>query len=311
MRFLVTGATGFVGARLAPYLVAAGHEVVGTYVGEAPAEPRYRALALDILDREAVATVVREARPEAVVHLAGLSHVGSSWERVADYFRVNVEGTRNLLEAARGRRLVLASSAEIYGLVPAREQPIVESKPYDPRNPYAMSKAAAELLAIDEGAVVARSFNLIGPGQSDQFALPSFARQLAEIRRGRRRPVLDVGNLEARRDFLHVDDAMEAYLLLATRGEAGEAYNLGLGEARSIREMLDLLLEVSGVSARTEMDAERFRPVDIPLTCADTTRLRGLGWEPRLGIEQALRDLWRSVAEEPEARVRHPGETVT
>lgn len=300
MRFLVTGATGFVGARLAPYLVAAGHQVVGTYIGEAPREPAYRAVPLDILDREAVAAAVGEARPEAIVHLAGLSHVGSSWQRVADYFRVNVVGTRNLLRAARGRRLVLASSAEVYGLVPEREQPIAESKPYDPRNPYAMSKAAAELLARDEGAVVARSFNLIGPGQSEQFALPSFARQLAQIRLGDRRPVLDVGNLEARRDFLHVDDAMEAYRLLATRGEPGEAYNLGLGEARSIREMLDLLLEVSGVSARTEMDAERFRPVDIPLTCADTTRLRGLGWEPKLDVDRALEDLWASVAGDAE-----------
>lgn len=300
MRFLVTGATGFVGARLAPYLVAAGHQVVGTYIGEAPREPAYRAVPLDILDREAVAAAVGEARPEAIVHLAGLSHVGSSWQRVADYFRVNVVGTRNLLRAARGRRLVLASSAEVYGLVPEREQPIAESNPYDPRNPYAMSKAAAELLARDEGAVVARSFNLIGPGQSEQFALPSFARQLAQIRLGDRRPVLDVGNLEARRDFLHVDDAMEAYRLLATRGEPGEAYNLGLGEARSIREMLDLLLEVSGVSARTEMDAERFRPVDIPLTCADTTRLRGLGWEPELDVDRALEDLWASVAGDAE-----------
>ncbi|MDX1643120.1 MAG: GDP-mannose 4,6-dehydratase [Thermoanaerobaculia bacterium] len=295
MRFLVTGATGFVGARLVRHLAEAGHEVAGTYIGNPPSEPCYLALEADLLDRRALVEAVERAAPDAVIHLAGLSHVGSSWDRIGDYFRVNVEGTRLVLSAAAGCRFVLASSAEIYGLVPDKDQPIAESTRYDPRNPYAMSKAAAELLALDEGAVVARSFNLIGPGQAEQFALPSFARQLAEVESGEREPVLEVGNLEARRDFLHVDDAMEAYRLMATEGEPGEAYNLGLGEARSIREMLDLLLAVSGVSAHPQMDPERFRPVDIPLTYADTTKLRQLGWRPQHDVEQALRDLWSSV----------------
>lgn len=301
MRFLVTGANGFVGTRLVRYLAEAGYEVAGTYIGARPADAPYLALAANLLDPPAVRAAVDEASPDAIVHLAGLSHVGSSWERIGDYFRVNVQGTQILLEAAAGCRVVLASSAEVYGLVPEKDQPIVESTRYDPRNPYAMAKAAAELLALDEGAVVARSFNLIGPGQSEQFALPSFARQLAEIARGEREPVLEVGNLEARRDFLHVDDAMEAYRLMAIEGEAGEAYNLGSGEARSIREMLDLLLEVSGVSAHPQMDKERFRPVDIPLTCADTTKLQGLGWRPRRDVEQALRDLWLATTSEAPA----------
>lgn len=295
MRILVTGAGGFVGSRLTQFLIERGDEVAGTVFDSDHSEVPFEAFRVDVEDAAALTATVETSDPEAIIHLAGLSHVGSSWEQVSDYYRVNVLGTRNILEAAQGRRVVLASSAEVYGLVPEREQPIEESSELDPRNPYAMSKASAELLALNRGAIIMRSFNLIGPGQSESFALPSFARQLAEIRSGAAEPVLKVGNLEARRDFLHVDDALEAYRLLATEGFPGEAYNLGSGVAYSIREILDLLLEVSGVDAHTEMDPERFRPVDIPLTCADIDKLRGLGWEARLGVEQALRDLWESV----------------
>ncbi len=296
MRVLVTGASGFIGRRLVGYLAGLGDEVAGTVLGTEETAVE-RAFRVDLLDAEGLAAAVDSFDPEAVVHLAGLSHVGSSWRNVAEYYRVNILGTRNLLDAARGRRVVIASSAEVYGLVPDEEQPIAETAPLDPGNPYAMSKAAAELLARDRGAMIMRSFNLIGPGQSETFALPSFARQLAEIHRGEREPVLEVGNLEARRDFLHVDDALEAYRLVATEGSAGEAYNLGSGEAYSIRDVLDLLLEVSGVSARTEIDPERFRPVDIPLTCADTAKLGALGWEPARSVEEALTELWESVVE--------------
>lgn len=294
MRVLVTGASGFIGRRLTQYLAARGEIVAGT-VYRSPAEPGFETYVADLLDPATLAAAVDAFEPDAIIHLAGLSHVGSSWSDVAAYYRVNIVGTCNVLEAARGRRVVIASSAEVYGLVPEADQPIRETAPLDPRNPYAMSKAAAELLAIDRGASIMRSFNLIGPGQSETFALPSFARQLAEIQRGEREAVLEVGNLEARRDFLHVDDALEAYWLIASEGVAGEAYNLGSGEARTIREVLDLLVEVSGVEASTRVDPERFRPVDIPLTCADAGKLRCLGWQPRLGVEQAVRELWQSI----------------
>lgn len=296
MRVLVTGASGFIGRRLVGYLTGRGDEVGGTTHGSTcpGLDTSYR---VDLLDGDGLAAAIDSFDPEAIVHLAGLSHVGSSWCNVAEYYRVNILGTRNLLDAARDRRVVIASSAEVYGRVPEEEQPIRETAPLDPGNPYAMSKASAELLAVDRGASVMRSFNLIGPGQSETFALPNFARQLAEIDRGEREPVLEVGNLEARRDFLHVDDALEAYRLVAAEGEPGEAYNLGSGEAHSIREVLDLLLEVSGVSARTEVDPERFRPVDIPLTCADTSKLESLGWASTRTVEQALRELWESVVQ--------------
>ena len=254
MRYLVTGASGFVGSRLTRYLSERGDPVVATFVGAAPDDPVCEILPADILDATAVRAIIDRVRPGAIIHLAGLSHVGASWDRVSAYFRVNVLGTHNVLQAAGDARVVLASSAEVYGLVPEDRQPILEQTEVDPRNPYAMSKAAAELLAVEYGAVVARLFNLIGPGQSRDFALPSFADQLARISRGEGEPVLKVGNLEAQRDFLHVDDAMEALRLLAVEGRPGEAYNIGSGKARSIREVLDLLLAVSEVAARAEME---------------------------------------------------------
>ena len=295
MRFLVTGAGGFIGSRLCRHLSALGHQVVGTTQAADPESLPFPATRVDLLDMPAVARAIEAAAPDAIVHLAGLSHVRSSWEQIGDYFRVNVLGTRHVLAAAGENRVVLASSGEVYGLVPEEEQPITESAPVDPRNPYAMSKAAAELLALDRGAVVVRSFNLIGPGQSATFALASFARQLAAISRGEVEPVLHVGNLDNRRDFLHVDDSLEAFRLLAAEGVAGECYNLASGEAHSVSELLDLLVAVSGVEARVEVDPDRCRPIDVPLTSGDAGKLRALGWAPRLTIEDALRDLWRSV----------------
>jgi GDP-4-dehydro-6-deoxy-D-mannose reductase len=292
MHLLITGVGGFVGSRLARHLVARGERVSGTYLEPPPPLPGVDLYEADLLDPASLARAVAAAAPDAVVNLGGLSHVGESWQRMGDYFRVNVLGTENLLAAAAGRPVVVASSAEVYGPVPEAEQPIAESRPVDPRTPYALTKAAAERLALGRGAVVARSFNLIGPGQSPQFALPAFAAQLAAIARGEREPVLKVGNLSARRDFVHVDDGAAAYRLLAEKGRPGEVYNVASGRAPSIAEALDRLLAATGVQARIEEDPERLRPVDLPLLLGDATRLRALGWQPAKSLDDALADLW-------------------
>jgi GDP-4-dehydro-6-deoxy-D-mannose reductase len=295
MRYLITGVNGFVGSRLARHLLAQGIEVAGTFFEEAPPLAGIAAYEADLLDRAALARAVAAAAPDVVVNLAGLSHVGESWQRMPDYFRVNVLGTENVLAAAYGRRVVMASSAEVYGAVPEAEQPIREERQPAPRTPYALTKAAAERLALAHGAVVARSFNLVGPGQSARFALPAFATQLAEIARGERPPVLRVGNLSARRDFVHVDDGAAGYQLLAERGGAGEIYNMASGVACSIAEALDLLREIAGVEAAVEPDPERVRPIDLPLLVGDSGRLRGLGWTPQRDLRQAVADLWEQV----------------
>jgi len=301
MRVLVTGISGFVGTHLVAHLGALGDEVAGTYAGAAPDLPGVDLHPIDIVDADAMTELVEQVDPEVILHLAGLSHVGDSWNRPGKYFQVNVLGTEHLLTAARGRRVVLASSAEVYGLVPEAEQPIREEQPLAPASPYAMTKAAAERLVAGAGGVIARTFNLIGPGQAAHFALPAFARQLADIRRGRLEARLRVGNLSARRDFVHVCDGARAFRLLAERGQPGEAYNIASGRASSIAELLDRLRGVAGVEARVETDLERMRPVDIPVLAGDASRLRALGWEPEFTLEDAVRELWISVRDEPEA----------
>jgi GDP-4-dehydro-6-deoxy-D-mannose reductase len=296
MRILITGISGFVGPRLARHLLARGDAVSGTYLLDArPELPGVDLHEADLLDAPALARVIAAVDPEAVVGLAGLSHVGESWKRMGEYFRVNVLGTENLLRAAAGRRVVLASSAEVYGAVPPERQPIREEEPVDPRTPYALTKASAELLAYAHGAVVVRAFNLVGPGQAPNFALPAFAAQLAAISRGEQEPVLKVGNLSARRDFLHVDDGAAGLRLLAEKGEPGGTYNLASGRASSIGEALERLQAVSGVHARVETDPERMRPADLPLLLGDNRRLQALGWKPERTLDQALADLWDSV----------------
>ena len=296
MHVLITGIGGFIGPRLARNLLEHGHRVSGTWLENTP-PPNVEGADLyhaDLLDRNSLDAAIAASKPDAVVHLAGLSHVGESWKRPGEYFRVNVLGTENLLEAAGDRMVVFASSAEVYGPVPVEHQPIHEERLPDPRSPYALTKAAAERLAIAHGAVVARAFNLVGPGQSPAFALPAFACQLAEIARGERE-VLEVGNLSARRDFIHVDDGAEAFRRLIQSGSSGRIYNIASEQAVSIAEALDRLCTVAGIEPRVEQDPERMRPVDLPLLLGDNGRLRKLGWEPSRTLDQALSDLWEDI----------------
>ena len=307
MRLLVTGAGGFAGGWLLRALLAEGHEVFAgaldgrppSHSGESPGGARW--VALDVTSEASVREAVRTARPDGVFHLAGQASVGDSFADPAGTWEVNAGGTerlcRALAELAPGARLLLASSAEVYGTVPEAEQPIAETRPPAPANPYAESKVGAER-AVGEAsrlggvhAVVARSFNHTGPGQDTRFAIPSFARQLAEIRRGRAEPVLRVGNLEARRDFLDVRDVVRAYRTLLERGEAGGVYNVCSGEAHRLRDMVDALVRLSGTGARVEVDPARVRPVDVPLLVGDAGRLRALGWEPKIPLERTLAGL--------------------
>lgn len=297
MRILVTGLGGFVGRHLARHLVAEGDHVCGLHLGPCEDIPGVRLEFGDVLDRNFLSGLLSECRPDVIIHLAGLSHVGSSWARMADYFRVNVLGTENVLRAAEGRRVVLASSAEVYGQVPRAEQPISEDRQVDPQSPYALTKAAAERLTVLHGGIVVRSFNQVGPGQAPSFALPSFASQLAALRRAGGAGTLSVGNLAAQRDFVHVRDGVAAIRTLTEHGAAGEVYNIATGRSHSIGEVLDRLIAISGVDARKETDPEKFRPVDMPLLCGDAGKLRSLGWRPECKLDQALHELWGEALE--------------
>jgi GDP-4-dehydro-6-deoxy-D-mannose reductase len=295
MRVLITGVSGFVGFRLANHLASQGYEVMGTYLRDRPPLADVELFDVDLLDEGLLTDTLRRAEPEVVIHLAGLSHVGESWSRMADYFRVNVLGSENLVRAAGGTRLLAASSAEVYGAVPEADQPISEDRPLAPQSPYALTKAAMERMVIAADGVVVRSFNIVGPGQARNFALPTFARQLAAMTSGEQEAVLKVGNLTAWRDFVHVDDAVDALELLLRNGETGTCYNLGTGRACSIAESLDRLIEISGVDTEIEEDPARCRPVDLPLLQADNDRLVALGWSQSRDLDRALSDLWQAT----------------
>ncbi len=297
MRFFLSGISGFIGRHLATDLCARGDEVCGFSSDPVAPLAEARVYQQDLLDVAGVTRLIDRCDPEVIIHLAGLSHVGESWKRPGETYRVNFEGTAALLRAAGGRRLVFASSAEVYGCVPEDEQPLVEDRPLDPRSPYALTKACAERLALDHGGIAVRSFNAVGPGQSRRFALPSFAAQLAAVRRQEREPVLHVGDLSPRRDFLHVADVVEGYRVIAEKGEAGTVYNLASGRATAIAEALERLRRHSGVEARIERDESRVRPVDIPLLVGDNQRLTSLGWSPREDLDQALEELWSEARE--------------
>lgn len=298
MRVLITGISGFIGRRLADHLASHGHRVGGTFIeDEAPALDceLYRA---DLSDLEALADASERFSPDRVMHLAGLSHVGASFDRAELYHQVNVVGTENLVRAAGDVPVVLASSSEVYGAVPAEEQPIAESREPAPKSPYAESKVASESVVLGTGGIVVRCFNIIGPGQAASFALPAFSCQLAQIERGEIEPVLSVGNLEVWRDFVHLEDAVEAYAVVLERGEPGEVYNLGTGEARPIGELLDRLIAITGLEVSIEVNPEKFRPADAQTLAADNRRIKRLGWAPSRDLDDALRALWERAREE-------------
>lgn len=312
-RILITGCTGFVGRYVleecsirypqADLFGLAGHETSSMKTNTG------KLLVADITQRDQIQQVVAQVQPDLIFHLAAQSSVADSWKNPHTTLRVNVEGTIHLLEALRTEhlspRIVLVGSGEQYGLVGPEENPIREDCLFRPANPYAVSKASQDLYGyqyfISYGLPIirARPFNHFGPGQPSTFVIAKFARQLALIEAGKAPPEFPVGNLQARRDFLPVEDVVTAYLTLAEQGQPGKAYNIGSGLSCSIRSMLDLLLTLTTVSIRINEDPALLRPVDVPLLEADTSRLRtDTNWQPTIPFEVALQrtlDYWRTV----------------
>ena len=297
MRVLVTGADGFVGKHLCRYLRQQGDEVVEA--DGPPAPGANSGASLDVTVPRNVREVVEAARPEVVVHLAGLSSVASSHQDPARAFSVNALGAVHLLAAVRDvaskARILLIGSAEMYGAVPAGTR-ATEEFPLRPLSPYAASKVAAEVAglqfqrATSLEVVAVRPFNHIGAGQAPHFVVPSFARQVEAIRARRSPDMLRVGDLTVTRDFSHVDDVVRAYRLLALQATPGETYNVCSGEGRTIKSLLDELLEIAGVTAKVEVDRLRLRPAEISSLVGDPAKLRSLGWQPSRSVRDALRD---------------------
>ncbi len=306
-RVLITGATGFAGGYLGAHLARAypGWQVTGTTRHAAQADSRF--IRCDLRDAAAVASLIEQVAPEMVVHLAGQSNVPASLKDPETTLTNNVLGTLHLLDACRTHvpqsRLLIVSSSEVYGPTPLEAQPLREDRPLHPVNPYAVSKAAQEMLALQYAhsygldVIVVRPFNHIGPGQTDHFVVSAFARQIVEVERGERR-VISVGNLDAARDFTDVRDVVRAYGLLLGCGERGGIYNIGRGTAVPVADVLDSLCRLAHVAITVERDPARLRPSDAPVMMADTVRLRhATGWQPEIPLTQSLEETlawWRS-----------------
>lgn len=295
MRALVTGGHGFVGRWLCEHLAAEGDSVVAPTTDE-----------MDVVDPAAVSRVVRDARPAAVYHLAGLAHVGQSWSDPAGYFEVNALGTLHVLEACRAvdpaPRVLVVSSAEVYGSLAPAQMPVAEDAPLLPVSPYAVSKAAAELLAVQAHlghgveVVRARPFNHVGPGQAPTFVVAALAARIVEAARTGER-ALRVGNLSPRRDLTDVRDVVRAYRLLVRHGRAGAAYNVCTGRDIAVEDLVHRMLALAGAELRVEVDPDLVRPVDVPVLRGDPSSLRKeTGWEPHIPLEETLRDVLAAAA---------------
>jgi GDP-4-dehydro-6-deoxy-D-mannose reductase len=292
MRALITGGKGFVGHWLAAHLKDAGDDVVVIDIET------------DISDGPALRKVVVDAAPEAIYHLAAMTHVGESWENPSQVLQVNVLGTAELLAAARALphppTVLVVSSAEVYGVVSPGQLPLTETTPTAPATPYAASKLAAEAVALQawrgyhQPVLVVRPFNHIGPGQSANFAVPALAKRIVEARKAGTRS-LRVGTLTTRRDFTDVRDVVVAYRLLIEHGVPGTIYNVCSGRDVAISDVADELLALADAQLELVLDPDLVRPVDVPVLRGDAGLLEATtGWRPSIPLATTLADVLAS-----------------
>ncbi len=322
-RILITGLTGFVGSHLAEFLLGkSSYEVYGILRWRSKLENIAhikRGLHLhecDLRDAAAVTEVIRAIRPSVVFHLAAQSFVHTSWRAPSETLSTNILGQVNLLEAIRLHApkaiIHIAGSSEEYGLVLPSELPIKETNPLRPLSPYAVSKVTQDLLGFQYfrsyhmRIIRTRSFNTTGPRRGEVFAESNFAKQIVEIDRGLKPPVIRVGNLEAKRDYTDVRDIVRAYHLAVTKGVPGEVYNICSGQTHRMYDVLHLLLRLSRVKARIRLDPSRIRPSDVAVLRGDNTKFTRLtGWRPTIPFTQTLTDLleyWRRMIPIPKRR---------
>jgi GDP-4-dehydro-6-deoxy-D-mannose reductase len=317
-RALITGISGFAGSFLAEYLCKkGGYEVVGTYhAGKRldnlqPIRNDLTLIQADLTDKKAIQQLISDAQPDIVFHLAALASPSESFKDPSLTFATNVVGQINLLEAIREQRLadtriLIVSSSEVYGIVGKEDLPIDEDTPFRPVSPYAVSKITQDFLGLQYyltyklQVIRVRPFNHIGPRQTPQYAVASFARQIALIEKGKQDATLLVGNLNARRDFTDVRDIVRAYVEILERGDPGDVYNIGSGVSHTMSEIVGMLIKFAKVPINLVQDEKRFMPIDIPDNQCDSTKLRRkISWQAEIPLDVSLRDVldyWRKIA---------------
>ncbi len=314
MKVLITGITGFAGSHLADYCLSrGGMDVYGIIRWRSRTEnvehlmDRVSLLECDLRDATSTRDVIEEIRPDFIFHLAAQSFVPTSWRAPSECLVTNVIGQLNIFEAMRKinlkARIQIACSSEEYGLTHDEELPITEDQPLRPLSPYGVSKVGQDLLGFQYfmsykmDVVRTRGFNHTGPRRAPVFVVSDFAKQIADIERGLKDPVVRVGNLEAERDFTDVRDVVRGYFLALEKGRSGEAYNICSGKSWKIRDLLDRLLSLSDAEITVRQDPARLRPSDVPRLLGDCSKFkRDTGWVPQIPFEQTLQDMldyWR------------------
>jgi GDP-4-dehydro-6-deoxy-D-mannose reductase len=309
---LITGGSGFAGSHLIEALVGLGQTDVHTTIfGQAPDYlagmlPESNIHRVDLTDYEAVSNLIQKLRPDQIYHLASFAFVGESFDRGREVLQNNILLQHSLLEAvfhhAPKARVLVVGSAEEYGTSEPAEVPISENHPFRPVNPYAVSKITQDMLAYAYAVsykldlVRVRPFNHIGERQTGAFAVPAFAQQIVAIERGQQ-DSLKVGNLEGERDFTDVKDIAQAYCMVMEKGQTNEVYNLGSGKGVKMTQVVEMLSDLAKVPIKIETDESRMRPLDIPRIVADNSKIRSLGWEPKIPLNDSLSrvlEYWRS-----------------
>lgn len=311
MKAYITGISGFAGSFLAEALLQKNFEVFGTYVSDNTKnidsiKKDLQLQKVDLLHSENVKKSIEGYKPDVVFHLAALTSPGESFKSPETFFTNNITAEINLLEAVRtsdiSPRILITSSAEVYGLIADKDIPVDEDTELRPASPYAVSKIAQDYLGLQYflsygmDIVRVRPFNHVGPRQTPQFVVAAFAKQIAEIETGKENPILKVGNLEAKRDFTDVRDMVQAYITLIEKGKSGEVYNAGSGKSHKIAEILNTLLSFSDKTISTELDPGKLRPSDTPDIRSNNKKIEALGWKAEIALEKTLEDTlnyWR------------------
>ena len=314
MKVLITGITGFAGSHLVDYLLnVPGVEVHGIQRWRSRTEnvdhvvDKISMYECDIRDAHSVTSVIKEVQPDRIFHLAAQSLVPASWKSPAETLGTNVLGQLNIFEAVKrvgiAPRIQIAGSSEEYGLVLENELPVRETNPLRPLSPYAVSKVSQDMMGYQYfksygmDIVRTRAFNHTGPRRPPVFVCSDFARQLIQVELGLRAPEIRVGNLDSKRDFTDVRDVVIAYWLALEKGKGGGVYNICSGNCYRIGDVLDMLIEVTGVKVKIVRDQARMRPSDVPVLQGDNSVFCSMtGWEPKIAFEKTLSDLvefWR------------------